>query len=124
MVLNYRRAPRLLAGGGRLKIPRLEDEPMATYVTLATFTDQGIRNVKDTAKRAEAFKKGAKQAGVTVKEILWLQGQYDFLTIIEAPDDAAASALALSVAKLGNIRGQTLRAFTAAEMEKILEKVV
>jgi uncharacterized protein with GYD domain len=96
---------------------------MPTYVTLATFTDQGIRNIKDSPKRAEAFKKAAKQAGVTVKEILWMQGQYDFVTITEASDDIAASALTLSIAKLGNVRGQTLRAFTAAEMEKILEKV-
>jgi uncharacterized protein with GYD domain len=96
---------------------------MATYVLLATFTEQGIHNVKDSVKRAEAFKKAAKQAGASVKELLWLQGQYDLVTIVEAPDDTTASALALNVAKLGNIRGQTLRAFTAAEMEKILEKV-
>jgi uncharacterized protein with GYD domain len=97
---------------------------MAHYVTLASYTDQGIRNIKDVPKRTEAFKKAAKHAGVTVKEILWTQGQYDLVTIIEAPDDAVASTLALSVGKLGNIRGQTLRAFTASEMEKILDKLV
>jgi len=96
---------------------------MATYVLLAAFTEQGIHNVKDSVKRSEAFKKAAKQAGASVKELLWIQGPYDLVTIIDAPDDATVSALALNVAKLGNIRGQTLRAFTAAEMEKILEKV-
>lgn len=96
---------------------------MAAYVTLSTYTEQGIRNIKDAPKRAEAFRAAAKQAGVTVKEIFWTQGQFDLVTIIEAPDDATASAVALSVGKLGNVRGQTLRAFTLAELEKILEKV-
>jgi uncharacterized protein with GYD domain len=95
---------------------------MPTYVTLSHFTDQGIKNIKDTVKRSEAFKNAAKAAGVTVKEIFWTQGQYDLVTIIEGPDEAIA-ALGLSVAKLGNISSQTLRGFTATEMEKILAKV-
>ncbi len=96
---------------------------MPTYVTLANFTDQGMKNIKDSTKRAEAFKKAATEAGLTVKEIVWMQGPYDLITIIEGPDDIAISAMALNVAKLGNIRGQTLRAFTAVEMDKILAKV-
>jgi uncharacterized protein with GYD domain len=95
---------------------------MPTYVTLSHFTDQGIKNIKDTVKRSEAFKNAAKAAGVTVKEIFWTQGQYDLVTIIEGPDEAIA-ALGLSVAKLGNISSETLRGFTATEMEKILAKV-
>ena len=97
---------------------------MATYVSLSNFTDQGIKSIKDTVKRSEALREGAKAAGITVKEILWTQGQYDLVLIFEAPDDATVSALALSAARLGNVRGQTLRAFTAGEMTKILEKVV
>jgi uncharacterized protein with GYD domain len=96
---------------------------MPTYVTLSNFTEQGMKNIKDTAKRAEAFKKAAQEAGITIKELLWTQGQYDVVAVLEAPDEIAASALALSVGKLGNITGQTLRAFTATEMEKILQKV-
>ena len=96
---------------------------MPIYVTLSNFTEQGMKNIKDTAKRAEAFKKAAKEAGITIKELLWTQGQYDIVAVLEAPDEIAASALALSVGKLGNITGQTLRAFTATEMEKILQKV-
>ncbi|MGD0188282.1 MAG: GYD domain-containing protein [Roseiarcus sp.] len=96
---------------------------MPSYVTLSKFTDQGIRDIKDTTKRAEAFKKAATNAGLAVKEILWTQGQYDLVTIIEAPNEVAAAALGLSVAKLGNIRSETLRAFTAAEMERILDKL-
>ena len=96
---------------------------MATYVTLYNFTDQGIKNIKDTVKRAEAAKKAGAAMGVTVKEVLWTQGQYDIVLITEGPDELAGSALALNTLKQGNVRGQTLRAFTAAEMAKILEQV-
>lgn len=96
---------------------------MATVVTLYTFTDQGLRNIKDTVKRAEAIKEAAGKAGVHIKEILWLDGQYDILVIAEASDDAAAKALALNLLKSGNVRSQTMRAYTAAEMKPILEKV-
>jgi uncharacterized protein with GYD domain len=60
---------------------------------------------------------------MTVKEILWLQGQYDLLVISESSDEVTAAAFSLNILKQGNLRGQTLRAITAAEMEKILEKV-
>jgi uncharacterized protein with GYD domain len=79
---------------------------MPTFVTLSNFTDQGMKSIKDTTKRAEAFKKAAKDAGVTVKELLWTQGPYDIVTVLEASDETSANALALAVAKLGNIREQ------------------
>jgi uncharacterized protein with GYD domain len=79
-----------------------------------------LRRSFGTTKRAEAFKNLAKQLGCTVKEIYWTQGQYDAVTILEAPDEAAATALA----RLGNIRTNTLRAFTATELAPILDKVV
>jgi len=96
---------------------------MARYVTLYNFTEQGLRNIKDTVKRAEAAKKAGSEAGIKIKEIVWTQGQYDLIAISEAPDEATATAFLLSMLKAGNLRAQTLRAFTAAEMEKILEKV-
>jgi uncharacterized protein with GYD domain len=96
---------------------------MATYIVLANFTDQGVRNAKESPKRAEAFKDMAKKCGATVKDIYWTQGQYDAVTIVEAPDDMTATALALSVGTLGNIRTQTLRAFSAADMKTILGKM-
>ena len=96
---------------------------MATYVTLFNFTEKGAREIKDTLKRVEAAKAAAKQFGVTIKEILWLQGQYDLVAITEVTDEIAAAALTLNTIKLGNSRTQTMRAFTADEMAKILEKV-
>jgi uncharacterized protein with GYD domain len=97
---------------------------MATYVTLYNFTDQGLRNIKETVKRVEAGKKAASQIGIKVKEIVWTQGPYDLIAISEVSDEIAATAFGLNNLKLGNVRTQTLRAFTAVEMEKILEKVV
>jgi len=80
---------------------------MPTYVVLANFTEQGLRNIKDTPKRAEAFKALAKQHDCTVKEILWTHGHYDIVSIIDAADEASATSLGLSVAKLGNVRTHT-----------------
>ncbi len=96
---------------------------MPTYVTLYTFTEQGLRTIKDTVKRAKTAKKAAADLGINLKEIVWTQGQYDLVAISEAPDEAAATAFLLNLLKAGNLRAQTLRAFTAAEMEKIVEKV-
>ena len=97
---------------------------MATYVTLINFTEQGVKNVKDTANRASHYKELAAKLGCTIKDIWWTQGQYDVVSIIEAPDDAAATALAMSVGKLGYIRTQTLRAYSAAELAPIMDKIV
>ncbi len=96
---------------------------MATYVTLFNFTEKGAREIKDALKRVEAAKAAAKQFGATIKEVLWLQGQYDVLAITEVTDEIAAAALTLNTIKAGNVRVQTMRAFTATEMAKILEKV-
>jgi uncharacterized protein with GYD domain len=97
---------------------------MATYCVLGTFTEQGVRNAKDSPKRADAFKEMAKKCGATVKDLYWAQGQYDVVTILEAPDDLTATTLSLSVGSLGNIRTQTLRLFTAADMKGIIDKMV
>jgi uncharacterized protein with GYD domain len=97
---------------------------MVTYVVLAKFTEQGIRNAKDSPKRADAFKEMAKTFGVTVKDIVWTQGQYDIVTIVEAPDESSAMSLNLSLGALGNVRTETLRAFSAAEMTKIVGEML
>jgi len=97
---------------------------MATYIILANFTEQGVRNVKDTPKRADAFRDMAQKAGVTVKEQYWTLGAHDIVAIVEAPDDIAVTAVGLSVGALGNVRTQTLRAFSKAEMATIVGKMV
>ncbi len=97
---------------------------MSTYIVLGSFTDQGIRAVKDTTKRAEDIRGIGKKVKVTVKEIYWTLGQYDVVLILEAPDEASVSAFSLSVCAIGNVRYQTLRAFPADEMGKILGRMV
>src|SRR5271168_3168272 len=97
---------------------------MATYVTLINFTNKGVLHVKDTANRASHYKELAAKLGCTVKENYWTQGQYDVVSIVDAPDEASMIALAMSVGKLGFIRTQTLRAFSAAELAPIMDKVV
>jgi uncharacterized protein with GYD domain len=96
--------------------------PMATYVTLANFTDQGIRTYADTPKRAKAFTDLVEQTGGTVRELVWTMGVYDVVAIIEAPDDETATAVALKVSSLGNVRTTTLRAFDIEEVEGIIKR--
>ena len=97
---------------------------MVTYVVLANFTDQGIRNAKESPKRADAFKQMAKTFGVTVKELFWTQGRYDVVTIVEAPDESSAMSLSLSLGALGNVRTESLRAFSAGEMAAVVGKMI
>jgi uncharacterized protein with GYD domain len=96
---------------------------MAHYVILANFTEQGTRAVRDTIKRADAFKEMAAKAGVKVHSLYWTLGQHDVVTIAEADDDETATALSLSISALGNVRTQTLRAFDAAEFGRIVGKM-
>jgi uncharacterized protein with GYD domain len=93
---------------------------MATYVILANFTDQGIRNVKDTVKRADVFKEMAKKKDVKVRDIFWTLGAHDVVAIIDAPNDEAITGLGLTLGMQGNVRTQTLRAYSASEIGKIL----
>jgi len=96
---------------------------MATFISLGNFTDQGIRSVKDSTKRADAVRDLAKKYGATVKEIYWTLGRYDVVTVIEAPNDEAATAFALAVGSAGNVRTESLRAFSKEEMNGILGKL-
>ena len=96
---------------------------MAYYVLLTSFTDQGVKTVKDTVKRADAFKELAARSGIKVHSLFWTLGQYDVVAVAEAEDDIAATALGLSIASLGNVRTQTLRAFDAADMTKVIARM-
>jgi len=94
---------------------------MPTYVGLVKLTDQGIRNVKDTTKRAKSFREMAEKAGVKVKEILWTLGRYDLVLVVDAPNDETMTRLALGLGMLGNAKTETLKAFSAQEMDQILK---
>jgi uncharacterized protein with GYD domain len=96
---------------------------MATYIVLSSFTEQGIRGVKDTTKRADMVRQTAKKFGVTAREFFWTLGSYDVVVIMDAPDDASMTALGLAIGAEGNVRTQTLRAFSRDEMNGILAKL-
>jgi len=96
---------------------------MATYIALVNFTDQGIRYIRQTTERAKALTNAAANLGVKIKNIYWTMGAFDAIIAAEAPDDETVTAFTLSRGSLGNIRTQTLRAFSADEMNSILEKV-
>jgi uncharacterized protein with GYD domain len=96
---------------------------MATYVALLKLTERGVKNVKESCKRAADFKTRAKKLGMEVREQLWCLGAYDGVLIFEAPDDDTATAAMLSLAEGDNVSTQTLRCFGAQEMSRILEKV-
>jgi uncharacterized protein with GYD domain len=96
---------------------------MATYIALVNFTDQGVRQIRQTTERAKALINAAANLGVQIKDIYWTMGAFDAVVTAEADDDQAVMAFTSSISSLGNIRTQTLRAFSAAEMSKILDRV-
>lgn len=96
---------------------------MARYVLLLDWTAQGIRDVKETVKRAASARQAVEKAGGRMHECLWTLGQHDLVITAEAPDDETMTAIAVKLSSLGNVKTTTLRAFTESEMEKILQKV-
>jgi uncharacterized protein with GYD domain len=96
---------------------------MAMYVSLVQFTDQGIRNIKDTIKRSEAAMAEAEKMGMKITEAFWTMGAYDVVVVLDAPDDETMTAFALKVSSLGSVKTQTMRAFRREEMESILAKI-
>ena len=96
---------------------------MAKYVTLINWTDQGVRNVKETTRRAEQARQAIEQMGGRLETIYWTQGRYDLVAVVEAPDDETATAALLRIAGQGAVRTETLRAFDAEEMGRILGRL-
>jgi uncharacterized protein with GYD domain len=96
---------------------------MITYIGLMNFTDKGLQNVKDTTQRAAEAKEIARKFGVNMREIYWTLGECDLVCVLEAEDEKSLAAFSLASALKGNIRSRSLRAFTAAEMDKVLAKL-
>ncbi len=96
---------------------------MPTYIALLDWTDQGVRNFKDSVDRYEAASDQLESLGVDFKQVFWTLGAHDLVSVIEAPDDETLAAGLLAVAGQGNIRTTTLRAFTGEEMRTIIGKV-
>lgn len=93
---------------------------MPTYVSLIHWTDQGIKNYKASTSRAADVTKLVESKGGRVRELLWTVGEYDIVTVMEFPDDETATAVFLQVGSVGNIRSNTMRAFSVDEMTTII----
>ena len=96
---------------------------MAIFVTTIKFTQQGIKDIDHSTKRAAIFKAEAKKLGAKVKEMYWTLGDHDGVLILEAPDDETATAVMLHLGAMGNVHTTTCRAFTAGEMDQIVARV-
>ncbi|MGO9964808.1 MAG: GYD domain-containing protein [Acidimicrobiales bacterium] len=95
---------------------------MPSYVTLLNWTDEGIKNFRQSTERAKDFTKLVEASGGKVRELVWTIGEYDLVTIADYPDEEAAVAALLKVAAAGNIRSNTMRAFSASEMDRIVAR--
>ena len=96
---------------------------MATFISLVNWTDQGIRNVKDTVQRYERGEEIANKYGVSNEHIYWTVGPYDMVFIAQAPDEESITAYLLEIGSAGNLRTTTLRAYDREEMSQILERL-
>jgi len=95
---------------------------MATFITTVKFTQQGIKNIGESTKRAAAIKAMAKKLGAKVKDAYWTMGEHDGVLIFEAADDETAAAVMAQVGSLGNVHTSTVRAFSSTEMDQILAR--
>jgi uncharacterized protein with GYD domain len=93
-----------------------------TYVVLYKFTDQGLKSIKDTVRRAKEVRAENEKRGFKVIGTYWTQGEYDIVSIVDAPSEEAMLAGLFNIAETGNVHSQTLRAYNESEMEKALSQ--
>lgn len=93
---------------------------MPTYITLLRWTQKGIENVKQSPSRLDAARKMFEASGLKLKEFYMVMGQYDMVTVTEAPDDETGAKATLALASQGSVTTETLRAFTEDEYRRII----
>jgi uncharacterized protein with GYD domain len=96
---------------------------MPTFIITINWTDQGIRNVKDSPKRAQAAREMAKKIGVEIKQIFLTSGESDILLIVEAPDGDNVAKFAMTIGSQGSVRTGVARAWPDAEMAKLISEL-
>ncbi len=96
---------------------------MPTYVVLYKFTADGVKNIRDSVKRAGLTRQQNAAAGFKITEVLWTQGPYDMVAIVEAPNEEMMMGAMLNVVSAGNVSSTTMRAFDAPAMSRILATV-
>lgn len=93
---------------------------MATYISLINYTDQGIRNIKESPKRVDAARELLKKVGGEMRQLYLTMGAYDLVTVVEAPSDEVMASSALALGSAGNVRTTTLKAFPEADYRRIV----
>jgi uncharacterized protein with GYD domain len=93
---------------------------VATFIATVKFTEKGIQGIRETGKRANAFKAAAKKMGVKVTGVYWTLGYFDGLIIFDAPDGETAAAAMIQLSGQGHVHTTTSRAFQAGEIEKVV----
>lgn len=96
---------------------------MPSYIVLIKWTDQGVKNAKDTVQRARQFRSDLEGRGGKVSSFYWTQGRYDLVTTAEGADEQTVMAALLALGSQGNVRTETLRAFNETEMEAVIRKM-
>jgi uncharacterized protein with GYD domain len=96
---------------------------MPTFISLVSFTQQGIQNIKESPARLDAAKKAFKAAGGELRQFYLTMGRYDIVLVSEHPDDETATKVALAIGSLGNVRTETCRAFTEEEYRKLVKSL-
>jgi uncharacterized protein with GYD domain len=94
---------------------------MATYISLLRYTEQGIKNIKESPNRLDSVREAFRKVGAELKDFYLVNGQYDAICISEAPDDDTIAKLMLSIGAKGNVRTETIRAFKEDEFRKIVQ---
>ena len=95
---------------------------MPPYVSLVNWTDQGIKNFRDTLRRAEDYRGLVDKSGGQVRQLLWTLGEYDVVVVADFPDDETATAVVLQTAACGHVRTKTMKAFDADQMSAIIQR--
>ena len=96
---------------------------MPTFISMLSWTDQGIRNVKDSPKRLQAGREAAKKLGVDIKQVFLVNGEFDLLVIMEAADGSNVAKLVMTLGAQGNVRSHTVRAWSEAEYAKLISEL-
>lgn len=93
---------------------------MPSYIVLAHYTRKGVEGIKQSPSRVDAARQAFKQAGGEMKAFYLTTGRYDIVCLVEAPNDEAIARMALTLGAQGNVRTETMRAFTEDEFRKII----
>jgi uncharacterized protein with GYD domain len=95
---------------------------MPTYVSLVNWTEQGVKDFRDTVRRAEDYRGLVEQSGGQLRQLLWTLGEYDLVVVTDFPDDETATAVLLQTVAGGNVRTKTMKAFDADQMSAIIQR--